>query len=64
MCVCTSSCHCYLRFLYQRFDDDVDVYGVKISDPDPSQIDKYSKKYPLNAHNEGKMFPGGYFRKV
>jgi hypothetical protein len=56
--------YCYLRFLYQRFDDDVDVYGVKISDPDPSQIDKYSKKYPLNAHNEGKMFPGGYFRKV
>ena len=33
----TNMCmYCYLRFLYQRFDDDVDVYGVKISDPDPS----------------------------
>eukprot|EP01035_Chromulina_nebulosa_P027091 gene27091-35579_t len=46
-----------------RFDDDVDVYGVKISDPDPSQIDKYSKKYALNVHNEGKMSPAGFFRK-
>ena len=49
---------------FQRFDDDVDVYGVKISDPDPSQIDKYSKKYALNVHNEGKMSPAGFFRKV
>ena len=42
----------------------MDVYGVKISDPDPSQIDKYSKKYALNVHNEGKMSPAGFFRKV
>jgi len=47
-----------------RFDDDVNVYGLKISDPDPSQIDKYSKKYPLNVHNEGRMTTAGYFRKV
>lgn len=40
------------------------MYGLKISDPDPSQIDKYSKKYALNVHNEGKRSVAGYFRKV
>ncbi len=47
-----------------RVDQDVDIYGMKISDPDPSQIDKYSQKFALNLHNEGKMRPTGFFRKV
>eukprot|EP01034_Spumella_vulgaris_P027690 gene27690-34452_t len=37
---------------------------MSISQPDPSQIDKYSQKFALNLHNEGKMRPTGFFRKV
>lgn len=47
-----------------RFDQNIDIYGVKIDNPDPSQIDKYSKRFELNLHNEGKNFPCGFFRKV
>jgi hypothetical protein len=47
-----------------RVDANIDHYGVSISRPDPSQIDKYSERYPLNKHNEGVRFPTGFFRKV
>lgn len=50
-----------------RFDDDIDFHGIKISNPDPSQIDKYSAReqhIQLNDHNKGKLWPAGYFRKV
>lgn len=50
-----------------RFDGDIDINGIKISNPDPAQIDKYSaqvQKITLNEHNKGKMHPGGYFRRV
>ena len=50
-----------------RFDDDIDFHGVKISNPDPSQIDKYSaaqQNIKPNTHNQNKLFPTGYFRKV
>ena len=38
-----------------RIDQDIDIYGLSISNPDPSQIDKYSVKFALNKHNEGKF---------
>lgn len=47
-----------------RVDDNIDHYGLSISRPDPSQVDKYSERYPLNKHNEGLRFPTGFFRKV
>lgn len=47
-----------------RVDSNIDHYGVSISRPDPSQIDKYSERYGLNPHNEGLLFPTGFFRKV
>lgn len=47
-----------------RVDSNIDHYGVSISRPDPSQIDKYSERYGLNKHNEGLLFPTGFFRKV
>lgn len=47
-----------------RFDSNIDHYGVSISRPDKSQIDKYSERYTLNKHNEGLRFPSGFFRKV
>jgi hypothetical protein len=47
-----------------RVDSNIDHYGVSISRPDPSQIDKYSERYALNKHNEGLLFPTGFFRKV
>lgn len=47
-----------------RVDSNIDHYGVSISRPDPSQIDKYSERYQLNKHNEGILFPTGFFRKV
>eukprot|EP01031_Cornospumella_fuschlensis_P023523 gene23523-28529_t len=48
----------------QRFDSDIDIYGLSISNPDPSQIDKYSAKYAPNVHNKGHQYPTGFFRKV
>jgi hypothetical protein len=47
-----------------RFDQDIDIYGLSISNPDPSQIDKYSAKFSLNKHNHNRFFPSGFFRKV
>eukprot|EP01033_Poteriospumella_lacustris_P013982 gene13982-9986_t len=47
-----------------RIDQDIDIYGLSISNPDPSQVDKYSTKFTLNKHNEGKLWPQGFFRKV
>lgn len=47
-----------------RVDQDIDIYGLSISNPDPSQVDKYSTKFALNEHNEGKFWPQGFFRKV
>ncbi len=47
-----------------RIDQDIDIYGMSQSRPDPSQIDKYSNKFKLNVHNEGKEHPTGFFRKV
>jgi hypothetical protein len=47
-----------------RIDQDIDIYGLSISNPDPSQIDKYSTRYALNAHNNNKFWPTGFFRKV
>lgn len=50
-----------------RFNDDIDFNGIKISNPDPSQIDKYSAKeqgIEVNDQNAGKLWPAGYFRKV
>ncbi len=47
-----------------RFDQDIDIYGLSISNPDPSQIDKYSAKFSLNKHNHNHLFPSGFFRKV
>lgn len=47
-----------------RVDQDIDIYGLSISNPDPSQVDKYSTKFTLNEHNEGKFWPQGFFRKV
>lgn len=47
-----------------RVDQDIDIYGLSISNPDPSQIDKYSVKFALNQYNEGKLWPAGFFRKV
>lgn len=48
----------------QRFDSDIDIYGLSLTNPDPSQIDKYSSKFPLNKHNQDRSFPTGFFRKV
>ncbi len=47
-----------------RIDQNIDIYGMSISNPDPSQIDKYSNKFALNIHNEGREHPTGFFRKV
>lgn len=47
-----------------RVDSDIDLYGLSISNPDPSQIDKYSTKYKFNEHNANKLWPTGFFRKV
>lgn len=47
-----------------RVDLDIDIYGLSISNPDPSQIDKYSTKFALNVHNQNKLWPTGFFRKV
>lgn len=47
-----------------RHDQDINHYGLSLSHPDPSQIDKYSKEFPLTVYNEGKKFPTGFFRKV
>jgi hypothetical protein len=47
-----------------RVDQNIDIYGLSISNPDPSQVDKYSTKFALNKHNEGKFWPQGFFRKV
>ena len=47
-----------------RIDQDIDIYGLSISNPDPSQVDKYSQKYSLNQHNQNKFWPTGFFRKV
>lgn len=47
-----------------RVDQDIDIYGLSISNPDPSQVDKYSTKFTLNEHNENKVWPQGFFRKV
>ena len=46
-----------------RVDQNIDIYGMSISDPDPSQIDKYSS-FALNIHNESTMRATGFFRKV
>lgn len=53
-----------LSYNIARVDANIDHYGVSISRPDPSQIDKYSERYPLNKYNEGITFPTGFFRKV
>lgn len=47
-----------------RVDQDIDIYGLSISVPDPSQVDEYSWRFPLNDHNKGKFWPAGFFRKV
>ena len=47
-----------------RVDQNINHYGVSISNPDKSQIDKYSKEFQLNEHNKGRFFPTGFFRKV
>eukprot|EP00981_Chlorochromonas_danica_P009531 scaffold2721_cov181-Ochromonas_danica.AAC.9 len=47
-----------------RIDQDIDIYGLSISNPDPSQIDKYSTKFGLNRFNQNKIWPTGFFRKV
>ena len=50
-----------------RVNQDVDFHGITISNPDPSQTDKYSASVQgikLNEHNEGRAHPAGYFRKV
>jgi hypothetical protein len=47
-----------------RLDTNIDHYGMSISRPDPSQVDKYSERYPMTKHNEGIQFPSGFFRKV
>jgi hypothetical protein len=50
-----------------RINQDIDINGLSISVPNPEQIDRYSageQGITLNVHNEGKMHPGGYFRKV
>lgn len=47
-----------------RVDQDIDIYGLSISNPDPSQVDKYSKKFALNVHNKNRFWPTGFFRKV
>jgi hypothetical protein len=47
-----------------RVDQDIDIYGLSISNPDPSQVDKYSEPFPLNKWNQGKFYPSGFFRKV
>jgi hypothetical protein len=47
-----------------RIDQDIDIYGLSVSNPDPSQIDKYSEPFPLNEYNTGKLYPSGFFRKV
>lgn len=53
-----------VSYAIARIDSNIDHYGVSISRPDPSQIDKYSERYALNKHNEGLRFPTGFFRKV
>ena len=47
-----------------RVDSNIDHYGVSISRPDPSQIDKYSERFALTKHNKDRLFPTGFFRKV
>jgi hypothetical protein len=47
-----------------RIDQDIDIYGLSVSNPDPSQIDKYSSKFILNSYNKNKFWPTGFFRKV
>lgn len=47
-----------------RIDQDIDIYGLSISNPDPAQVDKYSEPFPLNEYNKGKFYPAGFFRRV
>jgi len=47
-----------------RVDQDIDIYGLSISNPDPSQVDKYSQPFPLNQYNKDHYYPSGFFRKV
>jgi hypothetical protein len=47
-----------------RIDQDIDIYGLSISNPDPSQVDKYSEPILLNKWNKGHFYPSGFFRKV
>ena len=56
--------HTNISYNIARVDANIDHYGVSISRPDPSQIDKYSERYGLNKHNKGLLFPTGFFRKV
>jgi len=56
--------HTNKSFNIVRHDSNIDHYGMSISRPDPSQVDKFSVRYDLNKHNIGRLWPQGFFRKV